>query len=85
MANTESTCQAKGFLVIQEGGASNELYLHAFDTLKDAERYRRKSGKATWRTGPVIEAPLSLIDHPGFFEVVERLFDSIGDIEYPRP
>lgn len=44
--------QDVGFLVVQEGGSSSEMYVHGFDTGNEAESYRAEAAnRASGRTG----------------------------------
>ncbi|WP_342051281.1 MULTISPECIES: hypothetical protein [unclassified Cupriavidus] len=55
------------FVVIQEGGASTELYVHSLDTAADADDYRADCTRdGAYRTSPWIEVPDALAGHPQF-------------------
>ena len=51
----------RGFAVIQQGGSSEELYLHISTTEHDAEAFRRSCEDAAYATSGVIEVPRSLM------------------------
>lgn len=48
------------YLVVQQGGASHEFYLHTFDSISDARAYRRSAEQATYATSPPIPIPARL-------------------------
>lgn len=73
----------KVYLLVQEGGTSSELYVHAWDTLEDAEQDRIDcAADGAYRTSEIVEAPASLANHPEFFNVVEELLKASCDLEY---
>lgn len=51
----------RGFAVIQQGGSSEELYLHISTTEHDAEAFLRSCEDAAYATSGVIEVPRSLM------------------------
>lgn len=51
----------RGFAVIQQGGSSEELYLHISNTEEDAEAFRRSCEDAAYATSCVVEVPRSLM------------------------
>lgn len=53
-------CMATVYLVIQQGGASHEFYLHTFDSISDARAYRRSAEQATYATSDPIPIPARL-------------------------
>lgn len=70
------------FCLVQEGGSSEELYLHSWDTLKDAEQDREDcASDGAYCTGPIVEVPTSLASHPKFYDVVEALIRSVNNLE----
>jgi hypothetical protein len=83
--------KTKIVLVVQEGGSSGEFYVHAFNTVKEANANRRSCGKAAYRTSKpiVLPAPLTrvLLDFPGaeaeFYEVLKQVLTANLDILYP--
>lgn len=49
------------FLVVQQGGSSREMYLHTFDTLEQADKYRANAWeKGAYRTSEVFEVPVGI-------------------------
>ena len=44
-------------VVVQEGGGTGELYAHAFDTRKDAARFRRSCAGAAYRATSPVKVP----------------------------
>lgn len=72
----------KVYLLVQEGGTSSELYVHAWDTLEAAEQDRIDcAADGAYRTSEIVEAPASLVDHPDFYSVVEELLRASRDLE----
>ncbi|WP_329405450.1 hypothetical protein OG563_26680 [Nocardia vinacea] len=66
-------------VVVQEGGASNEFYAHAFDTVVDANRYRVNAAKnGAYLTTEPVEMP-DATD----FDALAELLAKIGDIGMP--
>ncbi|MBK3780034.1 hypothetical protein G3A43_07175 [Paraburkholderia aspalathi] len=62
------------FVVIQEGGSSNELYLHEHDSQAAANEHRLVCwDDGAYKTSPVVEVPASLAEHPDFASVAEKL------------
>lgn len=67
------------FVVIQEGGSSNELYVHALDSQSDADAYRKSCrDEGSYRTAATVEVPDSLVNLSEFFEVFEALVRGYG-------
>lgn len=76
--------KSKCFLVIQEGGTSDELYAHGFDTRAAARRYRRNcETDGAYRTSEVLEVPRTLMDHPDFMEVAEAIAGASISVDFP--
>lgn len=50
----------KLFIVVQEGGSSSEYYIHAHDTLNEANKDRKGCAEASYRTSKPIEVPTAL-------------------------
>lgn len=62
------------FVLIQEGGTSEELYVHAHDSRDAAEQDRVDCWTdGAYRTSEIIEVPASLASQPGFYEFAEAL------------
>lgn len=61
-------------LVVQEGGSSSELYVHALSTSAQASLHQRNCwNEGAYRTTEVVEVPASLASHPDFMRVAEAL------------
>lgn len=72
------------YVLIQEGGSSAELYVHAHASLADAEADRVSCEEGgSYRTSEIVEVPASLAAHPQFYEVVEQLVRATGTLSYP--
>lgn len=69
-------------ILVQEGGSSGELYLHAWDTNEEAEQDRIDCSNGAYRTSPILCVPVSLADHPAFVETVYSLLGLIADLDY---
>lgn len=66
------------YALIQEGGASDELYLHVHDTLEEAEADRRDCGDdGAYRTTNPIEFPEGTD-----WDAVESLVQAIANLDY---
>ena len=62
------------YVVVQEGGSSEELYVYSFDSDEDASAYRLDAwASGSYRTAPTVKVPASLAAHPAFFEVAQQL------------
>jgi hypothetical protein len=72
------------FILIQEGGSSQELYLHTHNTMEEAKRDRISCAEASYSTSPVLEVPKSLADHPDFHAVVESLLGMTFELSEPE-
>lgn len=70
------------FILIQEGGSSSELYIHAHDTAEEAEQDRIDCSRdGSYATSPVMEVPSSLAEHPDFYNVAEDLLRLSRELE----
>lgn len=65
-----------GYVVIQQGGSSSELYLHAFDTLAEVRRYRKSCDKAAYETSEPVEVPIHLLDDKQFIDTAGAVVDA---------
>ena len=72
------------YCVVQEGGTSDELYLHSFDNVEDAEEHRHDcADSGSYRTSPVFSIPADLADHPDILEAAQIIDNAICEIDYP--
>lgn len=73
------------FVVIQEGGATGELYTSSWPTREEAEAFRFNCrDEGSYRTSPVIEVARALAREP-FYEVVEQFMRSaVLELSYPE-
>lgn len=71
-------------VVIQEGGATGELYVNGYDTRADAEAFRTSAADAAYLTSEVIPVPMSLANHPRFFEVTQALIRATTKLDMPE-
>ncbi|WP_157639928.1 hypothetical protein [Burkholderia ubonensis] len=72
------------FVLIQEGGSSFELYIHAHTTREEAEDDRQScEDNGAYRTSDIIEVPSSLADQPGFYELAEQMVCAVATIRSP--
>lgn len=70
------------FLVIQEGGSSQELYVQSLFTRAQAARYQASCGtEGAYRTSDVIEVPADLAEHPDFYRIAEQLAQAVFSLE----
>lgn len=73
-----------GFLVVQEGGSSTEMYAHGFEKLSHAEKYRKDCEKeGSYRTSVPVEIPAHFAGDPAFYAVVEEILKASLDVDYP--
>ena len=72
--------QTHGYVVVQQGGASNEVYVHAFDTAKQASNYRRSCTRATYNSSPAIKVPIALINTAKEVAVLEEIAKAAADL-----
>ena len=71
----------KLFIVVQEGGSSTERYVHAHNTLKEANKDCRSCAKASYRTTRPIEVLPNLAElllsnreaEQEFYEMLDRI------------
>lgn len=72
----------KAYAVIQEGGSSTELYLHAHDSKEAAEQDRVDCAKGAYRTGDIVEIPgvLNALSE-SFYGTVDGIIDSLGTLD----
>lgn len=75
------------FVVIQEGGSSSELYVHAHANHDDALNDRLDcANEGSYRTTPVYEiSPLLAVLGEHFYAAAEDLLSSLGDLAYAEP
>lgn len=66
------------YALIQEGGSSDELYLHVHDTLEDAEADRLDCADGAYRTTEPVELPDSTD-----WDAVQTLLESVSSLDYP--
>lgn len=75
---------ARAYVVVQEGGSSEEIYIHASDTEHDAEAFRVSCrDEGSYRTSGVIEVPAELVTHG---EVLYALLEQVAraDLGFPE-
>lgn len=71
------------YVLVQEGGSSSELYLHAWETREDAEQDRIDCARnGSYRTSAVIEVPGALARQASFYDVVEEILRAAVHLEY---
>lgn len=66
-----------GYVVVQQGGSSTELYAHAFDTMREVRAYQRSCAKAAYECSEPVEVPTSLLDRADFMSAVEEILTVI--------
>jgi hypothetical protein len=72
------------FVLIQEGGTSFELYIHAHSSRMDAEDDRVScETDGAYQTSNILEVPSSLGNLPGFYELAEQLVCSVATLASP--
>ena len=70
----------QAFLVVQEGGSSTELYVHSFDTDKDAQAFRASCGGAAYRTTTPISIPGALAASQSFWPTLSDVLNSLPNM-----
>jgi hypothetical protein len=69
------------FILIQEGGSSSELYIHAHDTIEDADQDRIDCSRdGSYATSEVLEIPASL-SNEDFYQAAEALLRMSRELE----
>lgn len=72
------------FVVIQEGGTSTELYIHAHGSRGDADEDRLScENDGAYRTSEIIEVPATLAGLEGFYELSEQLVCAVAELRSP--
>jgi hypothetical protein len=72
------------YVLIQEGGASDELYIHAHESMEDAEADRVECEEnGAYRTSDILEIPSALADYPGFYEQAEAVLRLKSTLGFP--
>lgn len=73
------------YVLLQEGGSSSELYIHAHESREDAEDDRvRCEDNGAYRTSEIIEVPASLANHPSFYSIAEQLVALTATLGFPE-
>jgi hypothetical protein len=81
---TTASADEPVFVLIQEGGTSFELYIHAHTTREDAEDDRKScETDGAYRTSDILEVPSSLADQTGFYELAEKLVCAVATLASP--
>jgi hypothetical protein len=76
--------QAMSYVLVQEGGTSEELYLHAHESLEHAQADREScEADGAYRTTDILEIPSHLADRPGFYELAESLVRLMSTMGFP--
>ena len=76
--------ESMSFLLIQEGGTSDELYIHSHGTLEDAQEDREScEDNGSYRTTDILEIPSSLVNHPEFGEYADSLLRLLPTMGFP--
>jgi hypothetical protein len=74
------------YYVVQEGGTSQELYLHSFNQKREAERYQRSCANGAYRSSEVGRLPARVIDvlkqlgDEELFDVMFELTDAAQEV-----
>ncbi len=72
----------KVYILIQEGGSSSELYIHAHSTAEEAEQDRIDcSNDGGYATSPVMEVSAALADTDGFYDALEEVLRNVANLE----
>lgn len=77
-----AAAEHSAFVVIQEGGASAERYIHSSDSAEAAEEFRASCETASYRTSAPIEVPGALAAHgEALYELLETVVTA--ELDYP--
>jgi hypothetical protein len=72
------------FVLIQEGGTSLELYVHAHGSRGEADEDRLScENDGAYRTSEILEVPESLANLAGFYEFAEQLVCTVAELRSP--
>lgn len=73
------------FVVIQEGGTSEELYVHAHYTKDAAQADRIECAAGSYRTTKPVKIPPELAKlGEVFYTTVEAIIESLSTLDYPE-
>jgi hypothetical protein len=79
-----SDVQEPAYVLIQEGGSSLELYVHAYHSVEEAEQGRIGCAEGAYRTSPVLEVPAELAGHgETLYSFLEDFVRLVLNIDYP--
>jgi len=74
----------KAFLLVQEGGSYDELYIHVHETKTKAKADRKSCAKASYRTSDIIEVSAALDAHgEALYELLENVLNASRNVCYP--
>lgn len=65
------------FLVVQQGGASNEFYVHTFDSREEADAYREDAADAAYNTSEPIVVPVGI---EKYLQTVDDIIAAVTDL-----
>lgn len=83
LAAADATSPQGAFVVIQEGGASAERYIHSSDSAEAAEEFRASCEAASYRTSAPIAVPGALAAHgDALYELLETVVTA--ELDYPE-
>lgn len=72
------------YVVIQEGGSSDEIYVHSHESLEEAEADRVSCAEGAYNTSEVLELPADLAAHGEvFYEFLEKALAASLDMSCP--
>ena len=80
-----SNAKKPAYVIVQQGGTDDEVYLHVHDTRKSAKRDRVScSQDGAYQTSPIVRVPASLAALPEFFIVVEEIVRASRVMDMPE-
>jgi hypothetical protein len=83
-AADEASPESMVFVLIQEGGSSMELYIHAHGSLGEADEDRLScETNGAYRTSEIVEVAESLADMEGFYELAAKLVCAVAGVRSP--
>lgn len=69
------------YILLQENG-QNSVAIHAHSTMENARAGQNSCAEAGYLTSPVVAVPLSLSQHPAFFDVLAQILDARMNMAY---
>ncbi len=73
--------EPRSYMLIQEGGSSEELYIHAHTSHGEAEDDRENCDEnGAYRTSEIVTAPVNIANKEGFYEFIEEVVRAYAEL-----